>query len=616
MLSRHLGNVESKTTTTSEFDCCFALRSWIKATRENANQCKNSPQNELESVIIARWIIGLVDTFFHPLDLDVLRGEVVSENNHFRKSSTHSMTQAQTTTDTHSKKKSGSNTKSDSNTKSPQAKVGRNEARKSDLIVRFDVGQQVGSKVKKHVIELLHSQSKPPNADNTQVSDDAMKLIRVAKDSYDGILRHYTWFPNLRVFTIQTVGLKIRVCCFWAENKDLYFCKELFWFDIPTEITNDSLEEMVEFVKKMTQLAREINKVYRLLQKFRPSGVIERKPSNQYNPFYDGDDKDNDGFDDFDNGDGRNNENRTNPMNRSHPQTMATPSKKKSGEQNQMSDGLDNYEFLDQEEDDLSEIERYITRADNDFGNGFRIAIRKNQNNKNENESGNENENENNNNVNNNRVFCKIFRRQRADARRETAFLSQLQIHPFVVRLLDQFCSDFYNVHILVTEILQPLYCSANGFRRSQTFILSVSEQLVNALDVLHNQHKIIHMDIKPSNLMINADYQFTNENEIQNENEKEKKQEKEPQLKLIDFGLSRVMIMNEKIPLVGTPCYMEPIMREESELIKNNNKRTFAHFYFVASQVTKKSSISMSHKRLTFIALVLQLESLLLLQI
>jgi len=100
--------------------------------------------------------------------------------------------------------------------------------------------------------------------------------------------------------------------------------------------------------------------------------------------------------------------------------------------------------------------------------------------------------------------------------------------------------------YLLLMERLQPLP-SYKELKLNVSQLLTISEQLLNALSIMHDQYDIIHRDIKYDNLML---VPRANENDAL-------------QLKLIDFGLavhfSHYQEKGRQMTSTGTTPFMAP---------------------------------------------------------
>ena len=90
----------------------------------------------------------------------------------------------------------------------------------------------------------------------------------------------------------------------------------------------------------------------------------------------------------------------------------------------------------------------------------------------------------------------------------------------------------------IVFEKLEPL---PHPSTLSITDIINISKQLLFALYILHEKQSIVHMDIKPSNLMMKK---TTNQN---------------VELKIIDFGLATPYCQSINITIGGTKGFFAP---------------------------------------------------------
>ncbi len=117
----------------------------------------------------------------------------------------------------------------------------------------------------------------------------------------------------------------------------------------------------------------------------------------------------------------------------------------------------------------------------------------------------------------------------RAQFHREASILARLD-HPNLPKVSDYFCQngcDFLVMDFVPGPDLLQLVeeARAKGEFLEESQVLSWTGQLVEALRYLHGQHPpILHRDIKPSNIKLTAD----------------------GRLKLVDFGLVKVMVSDE----------------------------------------------------------------------
>ena len=114
--------------------------------------------------------------------------------------------------------------------------------------------------------------------------------------------------------------------------------------------------------------------------------------------------------------------------------------------------------------------------------------------------------------------------------------------HPNIVRLLDHFENAEYI--FIVMEYLSggslSNFLKVNKFTLSEKKICEIIYQIASGLKYLH-QYGIVHRDLKPDNIMLT-------ETEDMN------------QIKIMDFGLSKIMGPNETVDDgFGTLCYVAP---------------------------------------------------------
>lgn len=112
--------------------------------------------------------------------------------------------------------------------------------------------------------------------------------------------------------------------------------------------------------------------------------------------------------------------------------------------------------------------------------------------------------------------------------------------HPNIVHIYDT--GELEGVHYFSMEFVEgePLtsYLRKNQPMQNNVFLLSVAEQLAEALEHAHNRG-VVHRDIKPGNVLVGRD----------------------GTVKLADFGLARVIEESsyERSIICGTPYYMSP---------------------------------------------------------
>jgi eukaryotic-like serine/threonine-protein kinase len=118
--------------------------------------------------------------------------------------------------------------------------------------------------------------------------------------------------------------------------------------------------------------------------------------------------------------------------------------------------------------------------------------------------------------------------------------------HPNIVNLIDFI--DQNNSQFLVMEYVdgQNLF----EYQKNVTGPMPVSmsallvSEVCNALQYAHNNH-VVHLDIKPSNIMLS----------------------KQNQIKVLDFGISRDIKTKNSEKLMGSPSYMSPEQINRSNL-------------------------------------------------
>ena len=149
-----------------------------------------------------------------------------------------------------------------------------------------------------------------------------------------------------------------------------------------------------------------------------------------------------------------------------------------------------------------------------------------------------------------NQVVIKMFEKEENQAILELATLVQLQQYDFVVKVIDYFypISEDWNSYKLaiVFERLEEL---PRPYDMTIDQIVSISKQLLQMLSILHDKQRLIHMDIKPSNLMKKKNVQIVENNNLE--------------LKLIDFGLCTPYFENTQFPNAGTINFMAPELND-----------------------------------------------------
>jgi NIMA (never in mitosis gene a)-related kinase len=135
---------------------------------------------------------------------------------------------------------------------------------------------------------------------------------------------------------------------------------------------------------------------------------------------------------------------------------------------------------------------------------------------------------------------------EKKNALQEANLLRDMK-HPFIVQYVDSFIEDSSLVIIMeycsegdLTSHIKKM--KANGSRFSEDVVLNWMSQIVLALKYLHSC-KILHRDLKSSNLMMTAD----------------------GNIKIGDFGIAKVLegSLEHAQTIIGTPYYMSPELME-----------------------------------------------------
>ena len=140
----------------------------------------------------------------------------------------------------------------------------------------------------------------------------------------------------------------------------------------------------------------------------------------------------------------------------------------------------------------------------------------------------------------------------------EYALMSQLKGHSNIVSVEDRKAVQQENgigwdVYIRM-ELLTPFGRSIRGKDVSESDVIKIGKDLLNALKICHSKN-IIHRDIKPENIFVNefGDY------------------------KLGDFGVARIMSHTTNATKTGTPFFMAP------EVVNNEKYGKEADIYSLA---------------------------------
>lgn len=152
------------------------------------------------------------------------------------------------------------------------------------------------------------------------------------------------------------------------------------------------------------------------------------------------------------------------------------------------------------------------------------------------------------------------------DVFREIEILESLD-SPYVVGFHGVFKESLGNVAILLDFMdLGSLETILKNIKNADTYmseamIAHIARQVLMGLDYLHNTKKIVHCDIKPSNLLVNQALQ----------------------VKIADFGVSRKVSaigVNDRPHLVGTVAYMSPERFDSSCCLNVGADRSLDYVY------------------------------------
>ena len=134
-------------------------------------------------------------------------------------------------------------------------------------------------------------------------------------------------------------------------------------------------------------------------------------------------------------------------------------------------------------------------------------------------------------------------------------FLKEIEIlckleHPNIIKMYEYFQDDKY--YYLITEYISggDLYeFIAKDFTFTEHQAKSIMKQLFQAISYLHS-NRVVHRDIKSSNILIENTYALSQDNNDNNFN-----------IKLIDFGTSNYLHNNKSklTSTVGSPYYIAP---------------------------------------------------------
>ena len=123
--------------------------------------------------------------------------------------------------------------------------------------------------------------------------------------------------------------------------------------------------------------------------------------------------------------------------------------------------------------------------------------------------------------------------------------------HPNIVKLLDFNINpqpylvmeyvEGYNLEDYINKITGPITIPK---------VKNIMIQLLDAIGYAH-QKNVLHLDIKPSNIMINA---------------------KTQQIKVLDFGISKMLHEENDKMFVGSPYYMSPEQVEQKQVDKSSD--------------------------------------------
>ena len=371
---------------------------------------------------------------------------------------------------------------------------------------------------------MIHEAKKEPQKEHFTTQEDCTKLKTCTKDALVEIVNsNDIQTKDICVFGIQTIDNNICIFKNVIEVSDAAFWYKIEEFDIKSEFSATNMEELIKLARIMLAIkynSTETAQVIKRASKLNEMSLIPTiKNANNNNNNNDYNSKDN------------NKKSSNNNLKNNHKEKFSN-----------MKNNLFGFNFKQK----LSSKEYHKIYSNETNSRNVDFAIRKRDFKK---------------------VVIKKFEYEDLkNGMEELSILLQLQQYDFVVKILDCFKPEMENWTILdLAIVFERLEALPHPSKMSIAKLKNMAKQLLQALEILHEKQKLIHMDIKSNNLMMK-----TIKSTTQNCNNFDDDENDNFQLKLIDFGLSSPYSEHIKLPrTTGTRGFYAPEL--EGLVLKKN---------------------------------------------